>query len=58
MTAQPDDGYSELLHRIEEAQEQIEALRREPPSPKRDTALALLEEAHARAIFAVRQLGP
>jgi hypothetical protein len=58
MAAPPEADYVELLQRIEQACEQIEALREEPPSPKRDAALALLEAVHAHAILALRQLGP
>jgi hypothetical protein len=58
MAAPPEADYAELLQRIEQACEQIEALRQEPSSPKRDAALALLEAVHVRAILALRQLGP
>jgi hypothetical protein len=50
------DAYTDLLLRIESAYRQIEALRAEPPSPKRDSALKLLEAAHSGAILALRQL--
>jgi hypothetical protein len=55
---QPDDHYAELLQHIEHAHEQIEALRREPSSPKRRDIRLRCSKKPRTPILAVRQLGP
>jgi len=47
-----------MLDRINEAHELIERLREGPDTPKRRAALAMLAEAHARAILVLREVGP
>jgi hypothetical protein len=54
-TVETQGDYEELLQRIARAYSQIEILRLEPPSPKRDHALALLGEAHAQALMTLRE---
>ena len=50
--------YAQMLDRINEAHELIERLREGPDTPKRRAALAMLAEAHARAILLLRDVGP
>jgi len=50
--------YAETLERIQRAQAMLERLRDEPPTPKGDFAIALLQEHLGRAIMAMRGLGP
>jgi hypothetical protein len=52
------ESYAETLERIEQAHAILDELRELPPTPKRDAAIAILEEDLGHAIMVVRELGP
>jgi hypothetical protein len=54
----PATTYEAVVAAVQRNKEIIEELEREPPSPKRDAALARLRELQAQAINRLGELGP
>lgn len=48
--------YAAILHAVDGVAAAIRLLEQEPPSPKRDSALALLRERHAAVIARIREI--